>query len=134
MSQPSTSIPISFLDLPREIRQKILKQTFNPELDVRLSPKSQPLYPEENMNCRWNSIRVPGHTEKQAAEMRCVEDWMREKTRIGKWHENLVSVDVLVEEDMHWVANEWYEELSDLFGMLSFENLGKNLSRRSSRS
>lgn len=59
---------------------------------------------------------------------------MREKTRIGKWHENLVSVDVLVEEDMHWVANEWYEELSDLFGMLSFENLGKNLSRRSSRS
>lgn len=68
------------------------------------------------------------------AEMRCVEDWMKEKTRIGKWHDNLVSVDALVEEDMQWVAHEWYEELSDLFGMLRFENLGKNLSRRLSRS
>jgi hypothetical protein len=63
--------------------------------------------------------------------MRCVEDWVKEKQRIGKWYENLVSVDAVVGEDMHWVADEWYEELSDLFGMLKFENLGKNTARTS---
>lgn len=134
MSQTSESTPISFLDLPREIRQKILKQTLNPQSESKRSPSLQPLYPEEYMNSRWHPVKESGRAGKQSAEMCCVEDWMNEKMRIGKWHENLVGVDALIEEDMQLVANDWYEELSNLFGMLRFENVGKNLSRRSSRS
>ncbi|QDS73186.1 hypothetical protein FKW77_002454 [Venturia effusa] len=122
IEMPSTpqSIPaISFLDLPREIRQKILKQTFN--LQLESTPRQPtPLYSEECMNSRWNPIK----------EMRSVEDWMKVKNRIGKWRDNLASVDALVEEDMQWVANEWYEELSDVFEMLKFENLRTNSSTR----
>lgn len=36
-------------------------------------------------------------------------------------------MDIVEEEDMHWVADEWYEELSVQLEMWRFENLGKIL-------
>lgn len=76
------SIPSSFLDLPREIRQKILKQTFNPQIESGPRPTPQVLlYPEECMNSHWNPIKVPDRAEKLTAEMRCVEDWVETSNR-----------------------------------------------------
>jgi hypothetical protein len=83
------------------------------------------LYPIEEMNSRWNPIKQYDRAEILIADMQCVEGWMKEKHRIRKWHENLVCVDTLVGEDMQYVADEWYTELSILFGMLRYEILGK---------
>jgi len=88
------------------------------------------LYPIEEMNSRWNPIKQYDRAKILTAEMQCVEDWVKEKHRIGKWHENLVGVDTLVGEDMQYVADEWYEELSILFGMLRYEILGKKPVKR----
>ncbi|KAE9984343.1 hypothetical protein EG328_008828 [Venturia inaequalis] len=103
----------SFLDFPREIRQKILTETYKPQTAVSTSYVNHLSYLSRKA---WRRELM--------AESRNVENWVKKKQRMEKWYLILVKVDPTVRDDMELVVEGWYEELSVVFQNLGLMTLG----------
>ncbi|TID20961.1 hypothetical protein E6O75_ATG05726 [Venturia nashicola] len=96
-TEPTQRPRTTFLDLPRELRQEILLQS----------------YPF--------TLIVKGPIETYSSQLRTLADNRNKKrcdqikASLARWHDELSSVDPVIENDASWVHQRWVEGVDQVY-------------------
>lgn len=91
--KPSTT----FLDLPRELRQQILSQSYPFTLIVK---------PSVDTNTSQLRTLTDNRNKKKCDQV---------KASLARWHDELSSVDPIVEDDVGWICQKWAEGVDRVY-------------------